>query len=111
MWGSCGSSWLWITNPASHNATVTWGVESVLGTIVYVNLGFAWGFTPQGPGSPLSGFFPDAGWVFTPYYENAAWALFPTGGLAAQLYGDVTLVWGGQCFVLPPGPADFKPIL
>jgi hypothetical protein len=111
MWGACGSSWLFVTNPVPHGAKVEWGVMSVLGTIVYVNFAVSWGFTPQGAGLPVGGILPDVGWVFTSYYDNWATGTFPTGTLAAQFYGDVTLIWGGTCYVIPPGPADFKPIL
>jgi len=110
MWGACGSSWLYVTNPAPNVGQIEIGVMSLLGTIVYVDFLLYWGYTPQGSGLPVTGILPDAHLTFTSYYNRFATGTFPTGTLSGQFDGDVTLVWGGTCYVIPPGPADFKPI-
>lgn len=111
MWGACGSSWLYVTNPAPHVGQIEFGVMSTLGTIVYVDFMLYWGYTPQGSGLPYNTMLPYTSWTFTSYYDVVATGTFPTGTLAGQFTGDATLIWGGTCYVIPPGPADFKPIL
>lgn len=113
MNGICGSSWIDIFDDVRGDgqARVVWGANSFLGVIVYRELAVSWAITPSGNIGPFTGILPDVGFWFSSLYEGAATALVATpAGVAVNLSGTVTLVWGGTCYVLPPGPSDFKPV-
>jgi hypothetical protein len=109
--GNCGKAWLFVVDDVVGDriGRINFGVTSILGTIVYHTFGVSWAYTPYGTGVlPETGVFPDIGPYFGSTYDISYTRRGLLGGVGAQLAGNVTLIWGAVCHVLPPYPTDMQ---
>jgi hypothetical protein len=107
---SCGSSWLWISNPLVGRTNITYGFDSTLGPIVHRELSVQVWFTH--PNNSIDNFtIPDFGFMLASRYQTVWGEQTGPGGAAAQLTGTVELAIGGYCFITLPFPKDFMVII
>lgn len=102
VYGNCGSSEIWLSNePGVGWASVVYGFNSSVGTVVHRNLGIGVA------GDDASPSWNDSGWMnsSTYYAGNSVWT--GIGWAYASLGGTVTLIWGGQCTLLEPQAAKY----
>lgn len=107
---SCGSSWLWISNPLIGRTNITYGIDSDLGPIVHRDLSVQVWFTHQN-GTIDNFTIPDFAFMLSSNYQTVWGEQTGPGGAAAQLTGTVELAIGGYCFITLPFPKDFMVII
>jgi hypothetical protein len=115
VYDSCGPAWLWITNPSPGVTFVTYGVDSMLGPIIYRSLNVHFTFTyPSDPDGDNDNIvitdYPDKGIMLSAYYQNVLSIDNGPGAAAGELTGTVQLAPLANCFVTIPFPKDFKQI-
>lgn len=100
--GSCGSIWIFIRDTGFREATFSYGFTSSLGPVAFRQLTGYWDSD-----SGLEGTWGDAGWMMASSYSSTRSRGTGYGLAYASLSGQVTLAWGGSCFLKNPWDWEF----
>jgi hypothetical protein len=98
--GSCGSSWIYISNPPGHGtAKFDFGVSSTAGPIASYNWTIYWANNNTG----AQGNVPWSGLAYSQTTVTGSWTSTTGAGLIdARLTGNIILTNGNVCTLLNP---------
>ncbi|WP_117209988.1 hypothetical protein [Allorhizocola rhizosphaerae] len=105
VWGECGSSSLYIYDPAEANGVARFdmALHSTVGTMVEVSWNVTWHNQRTGQVST----FGDGAWPWSSDWSNQVPIWTNWGTVSGGLSGSMVTIWGGWCTILLPTDIEY----